>query len=70
MVQEIDMRMAAGAAPVVRLKSRRPGPKNCCLPIGNRVRVEKSMRPVREGPGMRRLTLRLRLSARHRAVLG
>ena len=41
MVPEIDMRMAAGAAPVVRLKSRRPGPKDCRLPIGNRIRIGK-----------------------------
>ena len=39
MAPGIGMRMAAGAATVVRLKSRRHDPKNCRHPIGNRMRI-------------------------------
>ena len=34
LVAEIGMRMVAEAATVARLKSHRPGPKDCRLPIG------------------------------------
>jgi hypothetical protein len=41
MVREIGMRMAAGAAPVVKLRSRRPDPKGRRHPLGNRIRIRK-----------------------------
>jgi hypothetical protein len=41
LVAEIGMRMAAEAATVARPKSHRPGPKDCRLPIGNRLRIGK-----------------------------